>query len=199
MIKIRIPIEPTGQMRPRRAKNGRMFKDPNQKRRESILLSYIIAAVKPENGYRPAIGPVELNVLTVMRRPKSHYGTGRNSGKLKTSAPYFCETTPDFDNLFKQICDCMNRLVFHDDRQVVKASIVKRYGANPRWEIDLKRPVQPEWVESSVCEWKVSEPDIDGETFESGCGSMWTFLTGGPKENGAKFCMFCGREILEVI
>ena len=46
-----------------------------------------------------------------------------------------------------------------------------------------------------TCQWKIQEPDIDDETYEAGCGEVWVFLSGGPSDNGAKFCMFCGGRI----
>jgi hypothetical protein len=41
-----------------------------------------------------------------------------------------------------------------------------------------------------VCQWR--EDDSDFDTWKTGCGHLWQFNTGGPKENGTKFCQYCG-------
>jgi len=67
-------------------------------------------------------------------RPASHYGTGRNEGKLKASAPKFHTQTPDHSNIIKFYEDVMNALVFHDDSQIVGFDICGK-----RW-IDRYQP-----------------------------------------------------------
>lgn len=42
-----------------------------------------------------------------------------------------------------------------------------------------------------TCEW---HEDPDG-VWSTGCGTAFEFLTGGPEENGFKFCPYCGAEI----
>jgi hypothetical protein len=41
-----------------------------------------------------------------------------------------------------------------------------------------------------VCKWQEDDPDFG--TWRTGCGHLWQFNTGGPKENGTKFCQYCG-------
>lgn len=41
-----------------------------------------------------------------------------------------------------------------------------------------------------LCQWR--EDDSDFDTWKTGCGHLWQFNTGGPKENGTKFCQYCG-------
>ena len=54
------------------------------------------------------------------------------------------------------------------------------------------------WLESrtpaneAVCEWK--EDDIDGK-WDTACGESHSFESGGPEENGHKFCPYCGRKL----
>ena len=38
----------------------------------------------------PITGPVRLEIVFLFPRPKSHFGTGRNASKLKSSAPVHC-------------------------------------------------------------------------------------------------------------
>lgn len=44
------------------------------------------------------------------------------------------------------------------------------------------------------CLWEYSEGE--GAWF-SACEDAWTFHEGTPKENGMKFCCFCGKPIIE--
>jgi hypothetical protein len=40
------------------------------------------------------------------------------------------------------------------------------------------------------CEWTLDEADYG--CWSSGCGHAFEFTTDGPKENGFKFCPYCG-------
>ena len=43
------------------------------------------------------------------------------------------------------------------------------------------------------CRW---EQDMDGN-WETGCGNLFSFIEGGPKENDTNFCQYCGHKIEE--
>lgn len=89
-------------------------------------------------GLEQITGPVEILADFAIRRPKSHYGTGRNAGTLKASAPVWCETTPDADKLARAIGDSLTGVVFRDDAQVAMWTIWKRYG-DPGVTITVRR------------------------------------------------------------
>ena len=65
-----------------------------------------------------------------MPRPKNHYGTGKNSDKLKKSAPQIYHSKkPDIDNLTKIYLDAMEKAeYFYNDSQVVMLQVEKIYG-----------------------------------------------------------------------
>ena len=63
--------------------------------------------------------PLIVAIDAYFPRPKGHYGTGKNKGKLKTSAPVYHMQTPDHDNVLKFYLDAMNQIVYEDDHQVV--------------------------------------------------------------------------------
>jgi len=42
-----------------------------------------------------------------------------------------------------------------------------------------------------VCEWTYDHED----RWDSSCGTSWTFISGGPEENGVKFCHGCGKRL----
>jgi crossover junction endodeoxyribonuclease RusA len=56
-------------------------------------------------GKRIQKGAVEVDITFYLPRPKGHYGTGRNSERLKDSAPSRPETTPDVDKLGRAVLD----------------------------------------------------------------------------------------------
>lgn len=77
-------------------------------------------------------GPIEAPVVVTMAfefaRPKSHFGTGRNAGQLKPSAPAHMTTSPDADKLARAVNDSLtDALVWADDAQVVAMHVSKRY------------------------------------------------------------------------
>jgi hypothetical protein len=52
-------------------------------------------------------------------RPISHYGTGKNAGIVKASAPQFHVQAPDESKLARCVEDCMTETVWTDDKLVV--------------------------------------------------------------------------------
>ena len=45
---------------------------------------------------------------------------------------------PDWDNLGKMVSDALNGLAYHDDKQIVSATVEKQYGDPERIEITLE-------------------------------------------------------------
>ena len=73
------------------------------------------------------IGPLALTVDFYLPRPKAHYGTGRNAGALKPSAPAEHLTMPDLDKLTRAVGDALTRLAWRDDSQIVAWHAYKHY------------------------------------------------------------------------
>jgi hypothetical protein len=46
------------------------------------------------------------------------------------------------------------------------------------------------------CVWRL-ENDESG-TWGSACDELWSFIDGGPKENGVRYCHHCGRKVVLV-
>jgi len=72
-------------------------------------------------------GPIHLSVEFVLQRPKKHWGTGKNKGKLKASASKYHLTDPDLHKLIRSTEDALTGVIWRDDRQVVTSSLLKRY------------------------------------------------------------------------
>lgn len=82
---------------------------------------------------RPALPDVALTVdLTFfMKRPGSHFGSGRNARLVKDSAPARPITQPDLDKMTRGTVDALTGVVWKDDAQVVRLTLDKAY-AVPR-------------------------------------------------------------------
>lgn len=81
---------------------------------------------------RPTIAkptPVEVTIVASFPRPASHYGTGRNAGVLKESAPSTPHSqVPDSDKVGRLLLDALsNAGVVEDDAQVAVLHIEKRW------------------------------------------------------------------------
>ena len=62
------------------------------------------------------------------KRPDSHYGTGRNSEKLKPSSPKFITKRPDLDNLNKAVLDALQDSgLIGDDSAIIELQSYKTY------------------------------------------------------------------------
>lgn len=75
----------------------------------------------------PLTGPLRVDFTFFMPRPDSHYGTGRNVGTLKASAPYYHTVKPDRTKLTRSTEDAMTGIVWRDDAQIVDGRTIKRY------------------------------------------------------------------------
>jgi len=71
---------------------------------------------------------VHVDVVFMFPRPKAHYGTGRNVGRLKAwAAEAAMITKPDRDKLERAVFDSLKGVVWLDDSQVVGGTPRKRY------------------------------------------------------------------------
>jgi Holliday junction resolvase RusA-like endonuclease len=76
-------------------------------------------------------GPVIVGIRFRLARPKGHYGTGRNAGQLRPSAPKVPDVKPDIDKLVRSTLDGMGEAgVWRDDCQVVGLWVVKEYATD---------------------------------------------------------------------
>jgi Holliday junction resolvase RusA-like endonuclease len=73
-------------------------------------------------------GAVEVRLGFDLPRPITHYGTGRNTGVVKTRAPEHPTTMPDLDKLTRCVLDaCTDAGLWRDDSQVIYLVTAKRY------------------------------------------------------------------------
>lgn len=89
-----------------------------------------LAYEKPDKGQ-----PIGAEITFTLPRPKGHYGTGRNSGALKSSAPAHpvSHSTGDIDKLLRLILDALQDTnVLPDDCAVVELNSRKAYPTTQR-------------------------------------------------------------------
>ena len=121
MISFRSSGRPLPLKRHRLTRGKRMY-DPSHKDKKEWMNS-----IKDYHPIHPLESVLELKIIFYFRRPKCHYGTGRNSNTLKKSAPKYMNRTPDIDNLIKFYLDAMNGVFFKDDRQIISIISEKKY------------------------------------------------------------------------
>lgn len=90
-----------------------------------------VAKVAMDGKVEKLLGPVQVFVSFEFPRPKGHYGTGRNAGKLRDWAPYWHTSKPDADKLLRATLDALTGIAWRDDAQVAMAQCKKRYGERP--------------------------------------------------------------------
>ena len=89
--------------------------------------------------------PIAVSAIFYVPRGVTHYGTGRNAGALKPSAPRHPARKPDVDKYLRRILDAMTGVIYADDGQVVQVVAAKRFGDPARAEIAV-------WVLGAVAE-----------------------------------------------
>lgn len=89
----------------------------------------VVAHAAGEAGVERIEGGVMLDLRFYFARPKGHFGTGRNAGRLKDSAPKrpISRSTGDLDKLVRAVLDALTGIAFADDSEVVKIRTSKRY------------------------------------------------------------------------
>lgn len=88
------------------------------------------AAVEALEGAPPIEGSVSVGIVFGFNRPAGHYGSGRNAGVVKPSAPDgpVTRSVGDVDKLSRAVLDALAAAkVFFDDSQVVQLQAAKVY------------------------------------------------------------------------
>lgn len=85
------------------------------------------AALESLGGRRALLeGPLRLSVTFFLRRPKKHFGTGRNASALKPDAPPAWHTQPaDATKLLRSTEDALTGIAWVDDSQIADQHVRK--------------------------------------------------------------------------
>jgi len=109
-------------------KINKVIMSPASKKTKPWMESVRWAAIQAGyNGKLLLTKPVHLQLTFYYHRPKGHYGTGKNAGNLKGSAPKHKTTQPDLCKLVRAVEDALTGLVWEDDRQIVVHKNAKTY------------------------------------------------------------------------
>jgi len=130
--------EPRGSKTPGIAKNGRRFVRDSNPKSYGWMDEVAKTAGMLMMGRPLLMGPLRCDIDFYQARPKGHYGTGRNAGVVKASAPARPITAPDALKLARGTIDAMEKMVFGNDAQIVEGDVRKFFGTPERCEIRIR-------------------------------------------------------------
>jgi Holliday junction resolvase RusA-like endonuclease len=97
--------------------------DPSKGDKQDFLAKAM--AARPD---KPFEGPIALSCCFYFSRPKSHFGSGKNSMTLKPAFQSKWKTSkPDLDNCLKMVADALNAVFWRDDCQIISMCSQKQY------------------------------------------------------------------------
>ena len=136
-MEIIINGEPKAQKRHRyrRASRRIISYDPSKKDKQALAKQLAASMTSP-----PLEEDVHLMVAFYMRRPKSHYRSGKFSNELKEDSPKLHKSRPDIDNLLKLVMDAATGVLWKDDALVSWILTKKEYSSKPRIELEAWDP-----------------------------------------------------------
>ncbi len=123
---------PVGKGRPRFSRKSGHAYTPEKTRTYEDNLAYIAQAAM--HGKPLFEGPLRVDVLAIFPVPASWSAKKR---KMAIDSQWQPTCKPDVDNLLK-VLDAFNGVVWHDDKQIVSATISKWYGEKPTYQVIVK-------------------------------------------------------------
>ena len=133
-----IPVIPRGQGRPRAAafgKRAKVYKDARSREHETTLAALLI---QQRLDKAPADVGVDLWATYYFPRPKYHYNTKGQVKERYREDEHIKK--PDLSNLVKAIEDAGNGILWHDDCQITRLLVMKRYVAAVENGVDHTTP-----------------------------------------------------------
>ncbi len=110
---------------------GRVMIVQDNKEKQAPWAS-MIAVVAQGHFVKPIEGPVMISLAFKMPRLKGHFGSGKNAGALKSSAPTYHVSKPDCDKLQRCVWDALTGIAWKDDSQVaIVTHASKKYSDKP--------------------------------------------------------------------
>lgn len=127
---------PQGSKRAFAGKDGRVHviessHDRVKSWRQAVIEAAGQAMADAAGGF-PLTGPLHAEMVFTLRRPKSHYRTGKNAHLLRDSAPPYPSGTPDVGKLARATEDALTAVgCWADDAQVVIYAPLAKQWATP--------------------------------------------------------------------
>lgn len=134
-LHIRINGEPRGKQRPRFTKQGRAYTPKETRQYEQEIREAALKAVAIQQYTKPSADcPVQVCITSHCAIPKSWSRKKREAAQQGKIRP---TVKPDADNIGKLICDALNEIAYHDDKQVADMSVSKRYAPDGEPYVDV--------------------------------------------------------------
>lgn len=129
-----VPGQPQGKGRARsfRHAGGIGHYTPEKTRSYESLIQG--AAIDEMRGREPSPEPVEVTIRAVFAIPRSFSKKRREAALRHEILP---ARKPDMSNIAKAVEDAMNGVVFCDDCQIVRETMIKVYGPSPQVVIEV--------------------------------------------------------------
>lgn len=156
MISLDLFGDPIAQIRPKFSKRGEFVQiyDPQSKLKEGFRWQ-----IRSQYREDPLTIPIALDIIFYMPIPQSTSGIKK---RQMANGVIQHIKKPDIDNLQKLVLDCLSKIVFHDDSQIVEIRAKKIYSNKTGTSIrifplgDEKRDTLFENCENDVSEKKVA-------------------------------------------
>lgn len=143
LLSVAIPGTPQSQGSKRVVSSGGRYRAIESNKRLRPWQAEALAAIRDAlpAGWLPLDGPVSVSAEFVFARPSSHYGSGRNIGRLKPSAPVWKASAPDLDKLARALNDALTGAgVVRDDSRIVTGRLSKVWGPIAETRVSIGRP-----------------------------------------------------------
>lgn len=134
MIRFTVPGEPQGKGRPRfatRCGHAVAYTPPKTAEYERIIRKVYNLTCK---GRKVECGAASVEI-------RAYFGIPKSTPKWKRAdmlaGILYPTKKPDADNILKIVLDALNGVAYDDDKQIIEASVHKRYSDNPRVEITI--------------------------------------------------------------
>lgn len=139
-VKFSVLGEPQGKGRPRFNKlpNGHVNTSTPEK---TVLYENLIITEYRRQCKNAKFGDKDCIYIRII----AYYGIPANTSKKKRwemeNGLIRPTKKPDVDNLAKVVCDALNNVAYHDDKQIVDAQVSKYYSDQPRIEVILQNAI----------------------------------------------------------
>lgn len=116
LIEFTIPGKPVGKERPRMGKNGKFYTPKRTRDFESLIRQVAIVARNRVKIYKPLDEPVAVQIIIF--HCNNQFG--------------------DMDNIIKSILDGMNKIIYHDDKQVSEIKCMRITDITDRTDVRIE-------------------------------------------------------------
>lgn len=129
-IKFTVPGEPVGKGRPKFDTRGPYVRAVTPKKTANYE-TLVRMEYEAQCGGQFFPKEIALGMEIIIHKAPPASTSERKKREMLFGGIIFPGKKPDWDNVGKIVCDALNGVAFHDDAQVVKASVEKVYSEKP--------------------------------------------------------------------